>query len=186
MRIARVESRVLTYSPEHAEDSCSRRIEPRQRREAPRWRRGDGVLVATPASAKDRGGGSVHDGHVDAEVRGSSRGHGSGSQSPSARSSPGFRDRNLSPRYINSRSSLVVLKIVGSQLGYAARTWSRILVMGADDSTRGIAICRASEAATTGFRDLLHERRSLSASPARIPSLCKRHRRSFPRDHRPG
>jgi hypothetical protein len=145
MRIARVESRVLTYSPEHAEDSCSRRIEPRQRREAPRWRRGDGVLVATPASAKDRGGGSVHDGHVDAEVRGSSRGHGSGSQSPSARSSPGFRDRNLSPRYINSRSSLVVLKIVGSQLGYAARAWSRILVMGADDSTRGIAAKRWEE-----------------------------------------
>jgi hypothetical protein len=26
----------LTYSPEHAEDSCSRRIEPRPRREAPR------------------------------------------------------------------------------------------------------------------------------------------------------
>jgi hypothetical protein len=38
----------------------------------------------------------------------------------------GFRVRNLSPRYINSRSSLVVLNVVGSQLGYAARAWSRI------------------------------------------------------------
>jgi hypothetical protein len=29
--------------------------------------------------------------------------------------------------------------MVGGQLGYEARAWSRILVMGADDSTRGIA-----------------------------------------------
>src|ERR687895_2795338 len=29
--------------------------------------------------------------------------------------------------------------MVGSQLGYPARAWSRIVVMGADDSTRGIA-----------------------------------------------
>src|SRR5215212_9184812 len=108
MRIARVESRVLTYSPEHAEDSGARGIEPRPRREAPRWRRGDGVFAATPASAKGWEGAPVHDGHVDGEVRGSSRGHGSGSQSSSARGSPGFRARNLSPRYINSRSNLVV------------------------------------------------------------------------------
>src|SRR5215217_3847778 len=47
-------------------------------------------------------------------------------------------------------------------------------------------VSSASEAATTRFRDPLHERRSLSAAPARIPSLCKRHRPPFPRDHRPG
>jgi len=70
MRIARVESRVPTYSPEYAADSCSRRIEPRPRRKAPRWWRGDGVLAAAPASGKGGGGGSVHDGHVDGEVRG--------------------------------------------------------------------------------------------------------------------
>ena len=56
-----------------------------------------------------------------------------------------FRERNLSPRYINSRSSLVVLEIVGSQDGYAAGAWSRILVMGADDSPRGIAAERWEE-----------------------------------------
>jgi len=70
MRITRVESRVLTYSPEHGEESCSRRIEPRPRRKVPRWWRGDGVLAAAPASGKGRGGGSVHDGHADGEVRG--------------------------------------------------------------------------------------------------------------------
>ena len=58
---------------------------------------------------------------------------------------PGFRVRTLSPRYINSRSSLVVLNIVGSQHGYEARAWSRILVMGADDSTWSIAAERWEE-----------------------------------------